>query len=98
MRKGWILVLLLIAAVIAVIAVARWAHEPTPGDAAPPASHGRARILELRHQPPASIAGVVTAAGTPFAATVCIRASRSESSPVRCTPTDVHGAYTLDLL
>jgi len=62
------------------------------------ATRGRARLAELRHQPPGSISGSVTTAGAPVpSATVCARPAREATRPV-CTATDVRGAYTFDEL
>jgi hypothetical protein len=85
-----------IASAIAVVAYVR-CHHSTPG--APTATTPtRARLAELRHQPPGSISGTVTAAAAPVPrATVCVRPARDAGRP-RCTTADDHGAYTLDEL
>lgn len=61
-------------------------------------TRGRARLAELRHQPPSSISGTVTAAGIPVpSANVCVRPARDAARPV-CIATDDRGAYTFDEL
>ncbi|HEX2686134.1 MAG TPA: carboxypeptidase regulatory-like domain-containing protein, partial [Kofleriaceae bacterium] len=85
-----------IAAAIAAVAYVRW-HRATAPDAQPTTtSRGRARLAELRRQPPGSIAGTVTAAGAPVSgATVCVRPGRDTARPV-CVATDARGAYTIN--
>lgn len=86
-----------IAAALTAVAYVR-CHHGTSHRTGATTTRGRARLAELRHQPPGSISGTVTAAGTPVpGATVCVRPARDTPRPV-CTATDAHGAYTLDNL
>ena len=58
-------------------------------------TRGRARLRELRAQPPGSIAGTVSIGTAPVArAMVCAR-PRDQSSAARCTTTDGRGGYLL---
>jgi hypothetical protein len=87
-----------IAAAITVVAYARCHHGTHAPGATTPTTRGRARLAELRHQPPGSISGTVTSAGAPVpGATVCARPSRDAAHPV-CITTDARGAYTFDEL
>lgn len=86
-----------IAAALTAGAYVRCHHGTSRGTGAI-ATRGRARLAELRHQPPGSISGNVTAAGAPVpGATVCVRPARDTPRSV-CTTTDARGAYTLDNL
>jgi hypothetical protein len=67
------------------------AADSTPASSSP----ARARLRELRRQPPGSIAGSVAAAGAAIAnATVCVR-SRAPDAEARCTASDRDGAYAI---
>ena len=84
----------MIAAALAAVAYVR-CHPAKRGLGTPTTTtRGRARLAELRHQPPGSISGTVTAAGTPIAsATVCVRPVR-DTARTACVATDEHGGYT----
>jgi protocatechuate 3,4-dioxygenase beta subunit len=87
----------LAAAALAAVAIAgAWylRCRGTPEDPPPAAGSGaRARLLDLRHQQPGSIAGKVTATAVAVGdATVCARA---HDGATRCTATDATGAYTI---
>ncbi len=91
---------LLLAIAIGVAALLHCRDRGVPPEQAGPgaASPGRARLLELRQQAPAALAGSVQAAGAPIVATVCVRAGRPTGSAARCTTSDVRGAYAFDQL
>jgi len=89
---------IVIAGAVVVIAYLRCRDRAPEVPTTPATMRGRARLEELRRQPPGSISGTVTAAGNPLAsATVCAR-PRQEPAHPRCTVTDARGAYTIDAL
>ncbi len=99
MKRALVAAFIVLVTVSAVV-YARCGHEAAPIDAPPTAASttARARLFELRRQPPGSIAGTVTSAGAPVIATVCTRPARTSEASTHCMTSDDRGLYVLSEL